>query len=121
MAATCYEEAVDWVVERALRGDATYAVSAANTHVMALARSDKSFGRDISRFDLICPDGMPLVWSVNAGLPAEERLRDRVYGPTLMLHALERSQGRDDIRHFLLGGRESTLRKLSGVFALKNK
>jgi N-acetylglucosaminyldiphosphoundecaprenol N-acetyl-beta-D-mannosaminyltransferase len=117
VAATCYEDAVSWVVERARRSDAAYAVSAANTHVMAMARSDTSFGKALSRFDLICPDGMPLVWSVNAGLPKEQRLRDRVYGPTLMLHALERSQGQDHLKHFLLGGRESTLDKLSVVFA----
>lgn len=117
VAVTCYEEAVGWVVERARRRDLAYAVSAANTHVMALARSETAFGRALMRFDLICPDGMPLVWSLNAGLPRELRLRDRVYGPTLMLHAFEQSQGRQDLKHFLLGGRQSTLDTLSGSFA----
>jgi len=119
VAATCYEEAVNWVVERARRHDTAYAVSAANTHVIALARSDTSFGLALSRFDLICPDGMPLVWSVNASLPKENRLRDRVYGPTLMLHALEQSQGQPELAHFLLGGRESTLDKLARAFAVR--
>lgn len=116
VAITTYERAVDWIVERAGKGDAAYAVAAANTHVAALARRDKEFGMAMGRFDLICPDGMPLVWSLNAGLPKAERLADRVYGPTLMLRTFERSQGKPHLRHFLLGGRESTLEKLRAVF-----
>ncbi len=117
VAATSYDEAVGWAIARARRRDAAYAVAAANTHVVALARSDKTFGHALARFEVICPDGMPLLWSVNACLPKQERLRDRVYGPTLMLHALLRSQAHRDIKHFLLGGSQSTLDKLYGVFA----
>ena len=117
IAATDYAGAVSWVLERARAGTGVYAVEAANTHVAALARSDRAFGQAMGRFDLICPDGMPLVWSVNSQLPREEKLTDRVYGPTLMLETLKASIGAGELRHFLLGGKAATLAKLTDEFA----
>jgi N-acetylglucosaminyldiphosphoundecaprenol N-acetyl-beta-D-mannosaminyltransferase len=117
VAATTYAGAVGWVLEHASKNDHAYAVEAANTHVAALARHDAGFGASMRCFDLICPDGMPLVWAVNRELPAEERIKDRVYGPTLMLETIRATQSRPEFRHFLLGGKPSTLDKLTGVFA----
>jgi N-acetylglucosaminyldiphosphoundecaprenol N-acetyl-beta-D-mannosaminyltransferase len=116
LACTDYAGAVDWILAKAASPGTAFAVEAANTHVAALARSDDAFGAVMRRFDLILPDGMPLVWSLNAALPAAERLRDRVYGPTLMLETLKATAERPGFRHFLLGGKESTLAKLEAVF-----
>jgi N-acetylglucosaminyldiphosphoundecaprenol N-acetyl-beta-D-mannosaminyltransferase len=60
---------------------------------------------------------MPLVWALNRRLPPEHKLRDRVYGPTLMLETLKATSGKPGFRHFLLGGRLATLEKLTGSFA----
>jgi len=105
LAATDYAGAValtrSWVDEPCVR-----TVAAANTHVVALGRHDRDFAAALSQFDLIVPDGMPLVWAMNrrgAGL------LDRVYGPTLMLYALAQ-QG---VPHFLLGGSEQLLERLA--------
>lgn len=117
VAATDYAGAVAWILDQAGAAERAYAVDAANTHVVALARRDRQFGEAMGRFDLVCPDGMPLVWSVNAKLPAGEKLRDRVYGPSLMLETLRATDGRPEFRHFLLGGMESTLEKLQQRFA----
>lgn len=117
VAATTYAGAVAWILEHAANADRAYAVEAANTHVAALARHDPAFGESMRRFDLICPDGMPLVWAVNAQLPPDQKLTDRVYGPTLMLETLKATQDRSEFRHFLLGGKQSTLGKLTGAFA----
>jgi N-acetylglucosaminyldiphosphoundecaprenol N-acetyl-beta-D-mannosaminyltransferase len=119
LAATNYTGAVEWILQHAGKAGRAYAVEAANTHVAALARSDTSFGESIRRFDLIVPDGMPLVWAINRQLPHEQRIPDRVYGPTLMLETLEATQGRPEFRHFLLGGKQSTLDKLGEVFATR--
>ncbi len=119
IAATTYAGAVGWVLEHAAKADRAYAVEAANTHVAALARHDASFGETMGRFDLICPDGMPLVWALNAKLPSGEKLTDRVYGPTLMLETLKATVNRGEFRHFLLGGRESTLANLTHTFATR--
>lgn len=118
VAATTYAGAVGWILEHALDTDRTYAVEAANTHVAALARTDKQFGEAMRQFDLICPDGMPLVWALNSQLGADEKLTDRVYGPTLMLETLKATNGREtEFSHFLLGGKQSTLDKLTRKFA----
>jgi N-acetylglucosaminyldiphosphoundecaprenol N-acetyl-beta-D-mannosaminyltransferase len=115
-----YAGAVEWILARASQADRPYAVEAANTHVAALARSDEAFGRTMKQFDLICPDGMPLVWSVNAQLPAAEKLTDRVYGPTLMLETLKATDEHPgEFRHFFLGGQQSTLDSLTASFAEK--
>ena len=117
LACTDYAGAVDWILKKAADRSTAFAVEAANTHVAALARSDEAFGATMRRFDLIVPDGMPLVWSLNAALPPAERLKDRVYGPTLMLETLKATDGRPEFRHFLFGGKESTLINLKSVFA----
>ncbi len=120
IAATDYAGAVHWILEKASQSDRAYAVEAANTHVAALSRSDKEFGASMGAFDLITPDGMPLVWSVNAQLPPAEKLTDRVYGPTLMLKTFEATNASGTaFRHFLLGGKQSTLEKLTARFAIE--
>lgn len=117
IAATDYAGAISWILGKAALADRPYAVEAANTHVAALSRSDADFSESIRKFDLITPDGMPLVWSLNAQLPSNEKLSDRVYGPTLMLEAIRATQGKQEFRHFLLGGRQSTLDKLTSKFS----
>lgn len=120
VAVTDYTEAIEWISEHVRKGDRAYAVEAANTHVAALARHDAEFGAAMAKFDLICPDGMPLVWSINRKLPDSERLTDRVYGPNLMLKCIESSEGEDDLRHFFFGGKQSTLDKLNQKFKVEN-
>jgi N-acetylglucosaminyldiphosphoundecaprenol N-acetyl-beta-D-mannosaminyltransferase len=117
VSATTYDGAIDHIKAMAYQADRAYAVEAANTHVAALARHDASFGEAMAKFDLIFPDGMPLVWSVNQKLPEAEKLTDRVYGPTLMLKTMEATQGEPELKHFLFGGKESTLEKLQGKFS----
>lgn len=112
-----YVEAIDWVKCAALKADRAYAVEAANTHVAALARHDAEFAEAMAAFDLICPDGMPLVWALNRQLPETGQLNDRVYGPTLMLKTIEATEGQGEFRHFLFGGKETTLDKLKSRFA----
>jgi len=119
VAATTYAGAVDWILDHASKADRAYAVEAANTHVAALARTDPDFGAAMARFDLICPDGMPLVWLLNSKLePGQPKLTDRVYGPTLMLETLKATnRPGTPHRHFFLGGKPTTLDKLHHNFS----
>lgn len=116
LARTDYAGAIDWVLAKAAGGGVA-TVEAANTHVAALSRHDPAFGESVRRFDLVVPDGVPLVWAMNAGVPKARQLTDRVYGPTLMLETLRATGGRPEFRHFLLGGKTSTLEKLEARFA----
>jgi N-acetylglucosaminyldiphosphoundecaprenol N-acetyl-beta-D-mannosaminyltransferase len=91
------------------------AVCAANTHIVSLARHDPTFGSVMGAFDLILPDGMPLVWALNrkgAGLA------DRVYGPYFMREAI-RSLGAP-WRHFFFGGKTDTLERLQNALLALN-
>lgn len=71
-----------------------------------------NFGEAIKKFDVITPDGMPLLWAVNRKLAKDKKLKDRVYGPTLMLKTIEASKENPQFRHFFLGGKISTLQSL---------
>lgn len=91
-----------------------YAVDAANTHGITLSRHDPQFRQVLDQFDLMLPDGMPIVWCMNwltrNDPQRSEPLKDRVYGPTYMLRCLEQSEGK--YSHFLLGGSEEVLEDL---------
>jgi len=86
------------------------AVCPANTHILAAARHDPEFARVLAKFDLILPDGMPVVWTLNllgAGL------KDRVYGPYFMRYVLQRTPR--PWRHFFFGDSEDCLNDLQRV------
>jgi N-acetylglucosaminyldiphosphoundecaprenol N-acetyl-beta-D-mannosaminyltransferase len=86
------------------------AVCPANTHILGESRHNPEFTRVLSRFDLILPDGMPLVWALNrrgAGL------KDRVYGPYFMRHTLRHTPR--PWRHFLFGDTQKCLDDLCRV------
>ena len=88
------------------------AVSAANTHIAAVTRYDAAFGRIMRSFDMILPDGMPLIWAMNRKLRRMKKtpLRDRVYGPYFMKYAVEHAPA--GTSHFLFGGSQECLDEL---------
>ena len=93
----------------ALEPDRVACIAAANTHMVALARHDPGFAAALQRIDLILPDGMPLIWTMNRML--SEPLKDRVYGPTFMIRCLEETQGAE-WTHALVGGSDALLAEL---------
>jgi N-acetylglucosaminyldiphosphoundecaprenol N-acetyl-beta-D-mannosaminyltransferase len=116
LSATDYQGAVAQVKSWAEKLDRAYAVAAANTHLVTLARQDAQFADALTHFDLLLPDGMPLVWIMNRR--ATRRLEDRVYGPTFMLRCLEATQG-EAWSHFLLGGDTELLQALRDKLAAR--
>lgn len=81
-----YSEAVALLRKWAQHSSTPHLVAAANTHLVTTARRDKQFAAAMEKFDLVIPDGMPLVWYLNCLHRAY--LSDRVYGPDLMRHCL---------------------------------
>lgn len=57
-------------------------VAAANVHMLIEARDDPIFAAMLAGFELVTPDGMPLVWRLRR---LGHRDQERVYGPDLML------------------------------------
>lgn len=77
---------------------------------MAEVRHDPDFARVLNRFDLVLPDGMPIVWTMNC---FGGKLKDRVYGPYFMRHTLLRTPR--PWRHFFFGDSEECLVNLKRV------
>lgn len=104
--------------ERALKAASPYLVAAADVHVVTLGVHDRSYGAVLEKMDVICPDGMPVVWKLNRALPEGGRRAERVSGPDLM----EALTGADQpgLSHFLLGGEERTLEILAARLKEKN-
>lgn len=103
VACATYRSALETSCELA-KGGRPAAVSASNTHIISAARRDPTFAEVLRRFDVVLPDGMPLIWSLNLGGAA---LEDRVYGPYFMNYALVRTP--KPWRHFFFGGIPETL------------
>lgn len=65
-------------------------VCLANVHVVMEGCDDPAYQAAVNGADLVAPDGMPLVWILRR---SGHDLKDRVYGPTLMLRVLEAAAG----------------------------
>lgn len=107
------------LAERALAAEAPFLVAAADAHVVTLGVHDRNYGAVLEGMDVVCPDGMPVVWKLNRGLPAGERMAERVSGPDLMEALVRANAAYPELRHFLLGGDEGMLEVLAA--ALKKK
>ncbi|MEM6885599.1 MAG: WecB/TagA/CpsF family glycosyltransferase [Verrucomicrobiota bacterium] len=102
-----YQTGYEALIRLAARSNPS-AVCASNTHIVAHARFDKSFGKIMCDFDMVLPDGMPLIWYMNM---KGAQLGDRVYGPYFMQYVLQHSS--PEHRHFFFGGKQSTLKQLT--------
>ncbi len=78
---TC-EEAVK-VILRAARQGASGVVACQAVHAVVTASQSPALRDMVNAFDLVTPDGQPVRWALN--LLHRARLRERVYGPDLML------------------------------------
>ena len=114
LAITDYSRAVDQLRRWASKGDRAYIAGAAASHCVTTGRHDPEFGAALETFDMVTPDGMPLVWVMNRSL--SEPLKDRVYGPTLMLRTLESVQN-DPLSHAFVGGSQEMLDGLRAKLA----
>lgn len=109
VAAATYESALERVKTLAQQSRPT-AVCPANTHILAEARHNPEFAKTLAGFDLVLPDGMPIVWALNR---SGANLADRVYGPYFMRHTLRNTPR--PWRHFFFGDSEDCLADLRRV------
>lgn len=81
------------------------ALAFANVHVLMEAHDDPSFGACLQRFDMVNPDGMPLVWMLK--LLGRKRAT-RVYGPDCTL-AMLKAATQEGITVGFYGGSQKVL------------
>ncbi|MEP0823019.1 MAG: WecB/TagA/CpsF family glycosyltransferase [Ignavibacterium sp.] len=102
-----YDEAVSFVIARAIQENSAY-ICVANTHMVMEAHDNPTFRDIVNSADLIVPDGMPLVWGLKLlNVPDVER----VYGPALTIRLCEEAE-RQTIPVGFFGGEVETLAKL---------
>lgn len=106
--AVTYDDVVDRVFEAA-RTAHGLSVSATAVHGVMEGVHDPAHGARLNAFDVLTPDGQPVRWALN-WLHAT-KLRDRVYGPELMLRCCARAAA-DGYPIYLYGSRASVLAKL---------
>jgi len=104
-----YESASDVIIDHAAR-NSSFGVSALAVHGLVTSVKEKEIGRRVKTIDLVVPDGQPVRWALNSYYKVG--MKDRVYGPTLTLHVLEKAS-KQNLKVYLYGSTESTLQKFS--------
>lgn len=108
-AATDYAEAGRVIVQKSLSRE-PFAVTALAVHGLIESYRNKQLKEQVNSIDLVLPDGQPIRWALNIFHRAG--LRDRVYGPTLMLNLLDQS-AHEGLSIFLYGSKQDTLDRLA--------
>jgi N-acetylglucosaminyldiphosphoundecaprenol N-acetyl-beta-D-mannosaminyltransferase len=108
VSATNYEETVDVILDAA-RHHMPAVVSLHAVHALVTASNDPALLEKVNCFQLIAPDGQPVRWALNALY--HTGLRDRVYGPELMLR-LCRSAAERQVSIYIYGSSPHVLESL---------
>jgi exopolysaccharide biosynthesis WecB/TagA/CpsF family protein len=103
-----YEAAAERILAAA-RCRRPMAVSALAVHGLMTGVLDRCQQYRLNDFDLLLPDGQPVRWALNR--LHGTALRDRVYGPTLMLELCRRAAA-EQLPVFLFGGTDELLARL---------
>lgn len=106
--ATTYDEVVDRVFEAARLGQGL-SVSATAVHGVMEGVHDPAHAARLNAFDVLTPDGQPVRWALN--WLHGTKLRDRVYGPELMLRCCARAAA-EGFPIYLYGSTSETLKPL---------
>jgi len=104
-----YESAVERTIDAA-RKRIPFAVTALPVHGIMTGARDSSHRFRLNTFDLLVPDGQPVRWALN--IIHNVGLRERVYGPSLMLALCERF-AQEGLPIYLFGSRGETIALLS--------
>lgn len=109
---TTYQETTQLVIHHAQQGQ-PFTVAPTPVHGIMTAHLDpQGHGRRLNQLSLVVPDGQPVRWALNIlRHPRHPPLKERVYGPTLMLHLCQRAADAK-IPIFLYGSTEHTLKHL---------
>jgi exopolysaccharide biosynthesis WecB/TagA/CpsF family protein len=105
---TNYAEVVQHAITAA-KVQRSLLINACSVHNLVKAIDDRALAAVLNHIDILTPDGQPVRWGMKWTRQAD--LEDRVYGPTLMLHACE-AAAREQLPIYLYGSREHTLERL---------
>ena len=115
ISAVDYEAAVAKIVD-AGKARRPLGVSALAVHGVMTGVMDNQHRHRLNQLELIVPDGQPVRWALN--WLHRTKLRDRVYGPNLMLKTCE-AAAEQGVPIFLFGGKQELLDDLSEQLLIK--
>jgi len=110
-----YEQASEVIVQHAA-AHKSFGVSALAVHGLVTSIRDKAIGERVKKIDMVVPDGQPVRWALNSFFKVG--MKNRVYGPTLTLHVLEKA-AKKNLKVYLYGSTKETLTAFS-AFIEKN-
>ena len=105
VSAVDYDQAVE-VITSAAKCRQPSVVSLHAVHALVTASRNEELRQAVNEFQLLAPDGQPVRWALNC-LHAL-RLKDRVYGPELMLRLCERA-AEEGIPIYLYGSSQTVI------------
>lgn len=108
ISATDYDQAEELIMHAA-RMRMSAVVSHLPVHSIVTAWQDGNYRRGINAFEIAAPDGQPVRWALNRFHGV--RLRDRVYGPHLMLRLCRRA-AREGVAVYFYGSTPHVLERL---------
>ena len=108
VSATDYAEATELILDAARRRTPAV-VSLHAAHAVVTASRDPALLEKVNQFQMVAPDGQPVRWALN--LLYRAGLRDRVYGPELMLRLCKGAAERQ-VPIYLYGSTEGVLEAL---------
>jgi N-acetylglucosaminyldiphosphoundecaprenol N-acetyl-beta-D-mannosaminyltransferase len=110
-----YESASAIIIEQAERR-ASFGVSALAVHGLVTAVRDEHVRERVRKINMVVPDGQPVRWALNSF--HKLGMKERVYGPVLTLHVLEKAAQRH-LQVYLYGSTERTLAAFSAFIRSK--
>jgi exopolysaccharide biosynthesis WecB/TagA/CpsF family protein len=110
-----YEQASEVIIEHA-GAHRSFGVSALAVHGLVTSIKDKAVGERVKKIDMVVPDGQPVRWALNSF--HKVGMKDRVYGPTLTLHVLEKASQKK-LNVYLYGSTGETLERFSASIKKK--
>lgn len=110
-----YESAVGKIIDAA-QARRPLGVSALAVHGVMTGVMDSTHRHRLNQLELIVPDGQPVRWALN--LLHGCKLKDRVYGPNLMLETCKKA-AEEGISIFLFGGKQELLNTLESQLIKK--
>lgn len=110
-----YQAAVSKIVQAA-KGRQPLGVSALAVHGVMTGVMDNIHRHRLNKLELVVPDGQPVRWALN--IMHGTKLKDRVYGPNLMLETCK-AAAEQGLSVFLFGGKQELLDDLSASLLKK--
>jgi exopolysaccharide biosynthesis WecB/TagA/CpsF family protein len=103
-----YEAAVQAIMQKAKEKQCLL-VAAQPVHGVVHGLLNKAYRQRLNKFDLVCPDGMPVKWALN--LLHHCQLKDRVCGPDLTLKVCEEA-AKNQVKVFFYGSKPEVVEAL---------